>query len=270
MRSPRAEALIERREFKFLIDATTMSAVRDAIRPFCALDRHAASAKDQRYLIESLYLDTRDFALFHANEVELKDRLKLRVRHYPGAGEQVFLEVKRRYHDVILKTRGRVAADAWPRLLADPFFPTHLLGSDPAVERFVALAHTHHAVPVSLVRYAREAWASVVDDYARVTFDTRIEAQPADRFAFAPDPCAWRALDDAENLGNHASLVVLELKFTSQAPSWMMHLVQRLDLWRRAFSKYGSAVRATHGAPSRRTPTPALRSYLRPAPSEVP
>lgn len=245
--------LIERREFKFLISHETMAGIRDAVRPFCVLDHNAASAPDHRYLIESLYLDTPTYELFHANEHERKDRFKLRVRHYPNAArDAVFVEVKSRSHDVISKARGRVDAARWPRLIDDPWTPTALIGDDPAVERFFTLVHTLHARPTTLVRYAREAWVSVVDDYARVTFDTRVAAQPARAATFDHDAHGWRGLDDAEIAGFDRSLAILELKFTNEAPSWMMHFVQRFDLWRRAFSKYGAAVRAFWHVPSLR------------------
>jgi len=244
---------IERREFKFLISQEVADGVRRAIRPFCALDRFAAAAPDHRYVIESLYLDTPSWALFHANDQELLDRFKLRVRHYPGASDAVFFEVKRRYHDVILKTRGAVPLAIWPQLLSDPWVARDLIGPDPAVERFVTLVHTHHAGPVTLVRYAREAWTSLVDDYARVTFDTRVTSQPAANLAFAHDPRSWRASDDPETQAAATdSATILELKFTAHAPSWMMHLVQQLDLWRRAFSKYASSIRTWYLAPAPR------------------
>ncbi|PKN59003.1 MAG: VTC domain-containing protein [Deltaproteobacteria bacterium HGW-Deltaproteobacteria-14] len=247
------ETRIERREFKYLISHEVAAGVRDALRPFCELDRHSAVAPGHRYIIESLYFDTPSWALFHANEQELLDRFKLRVRRYPGAGDRVFFEVKRRYHDVILKTRGAVAADVWPRLLADPWFPRALMARDPAVERFVTLVHTHHAAPVALVSYAREAWTSLVDDYARVTFDTRIQSQQVPTLSFDSDPRGWRANDDPESQGiSGDSAVVLELKFTANAPTWMMHLVQRMSLWRRSFSKYGTSILTWNTAPGRR------------------
>jgi len=245
---------IERREFKYLVSAEVADAVRRAIRPFCVLDRFAERQPDHRYTIESLYFDTPKWALFHANEIELLDRFKLRVRHYPGAAsDRVFFEVKRRYHDIILKTRGAVPVDRWPQLLTNPWVSRDLIGPDPAVERFVALVHTHHAAPVALVRYAREAWSSEVDDYARITFDTRIKSQHVERPSFDHDPRAWRANDDPETQGvAQDSAIVLELKFTANAPSWMSHLVQRLSLWRRAFSKYGTSIRTWNTLPLRR------------------
>lgn len=247
------ETRIERREFKYLISHEVADAVRRAIRPFCDLDRYAERAPGHRYTIESLYFDTPNWALFHANEVELLDRFKLRVRHYPGASAHVFFEVKRRYHDIILKTRGAVPVARWPQLLADPWVAREAIGPDPAVERFVTLTHTHHAAPVSLVRYEREAWASTIDDYARVTFDTHIRSQHVTDLSFAHDPRGWRANDDPETQGTaDSSAVVLELKFTASAPTWMMHLVQRLSLWRRAFSKYGTAIRTWNIPPLRR------------------
>ena len=79
---------IERREFKYLIDAPTAAAVRSAIRPFCELDPRAARNPRGIYTIESLYFDTAALGLYWANHHEQLDRIKVRVRGYaevPGS-----------------------------------------------------------------------------------------------------------------------------------------------------------------------------------------
>jgi hypothetical protein len=249
--------VIERREFKYLIDAATARELRAAIRPFCGIDPWAARNPRGRYTIESLYLDTADLRLFWANEHEQVDRIKMRVRGYPEvAGSPVFFEVKRRINDVILKTRGRVPADAWGRLLADPSTPIPDSVKDRdrrAVERFVAIARTTHLRPFTLVRYEREPYFSHIDDYARVTFDTAIRAQRTSEFSFASSPRGWRALDDAVTQRTLDSLIVLELKFTSHVPIWLVNIVERLGLTRRAFSKYGTSIRQFYSPVDHRT-----------------
>ena len=247
---------IERREFKYLVSRDTAARVRDAVAAFCVLDRHAALSPDHRYTIESLYLDTPSLALYRANEVELLDRVKLRVRHYPDhPGGDVFLEVKRRVHDVIDKTRGRLPHDGWQRLVDDPFAPlTGPAADNPAVERFLAIQHTLGARPGMLVRYQREAWMGIHENYARVTFDTAIRAQICEVADFAPDPGHWRPLDDAysQKSAVAASAVVLELKFESLAPTWMQAIIESLDLWRLSYSKYGNGVQAFFVPPESR------------------
>ncbi|HEY8377063.1 MAG TPA: polyphosphate polymerase domain-containing protein [Nannocystis sp.] len=242
--------IIERREFKYLIDPATADRVRAAIRPFCELDPWAARNPGGRYAIESLYFDTRDLTLFWANEHEQVDRFKARVRHYPEVrGGPVFFEIKRRYNDVIAKTRGKVPRDVWQRLLTDPAapIPDAVAGKDrPAVERFLALARSLHLQPYTLVRYDREPHFSRVDDYVRVTFDSNIRAQLLQRVDFDAPPHRWRALDDAvtQRLCEPDSRIVLEIKFTNIIPLWLLHIVERLGLLRRSFSKYGTSIRA--------------------------
>lgn len=244
---------IERREYKYLIDAPTKRAVRRALAPFCRLDRHAAEESQGRYTIESLYFDSRGLRLFRANRASLVDRIKLRVRHYPGAANGLaFLEVKRRINDVSSKTRAALPMSIWAALLEDPS-AAHLAALEPATraatERFVACQRGHGAQPVMLVRYEREAWVSEVDDYARVTFDERIRSQPHHALSFAAEGQGWRAVDNPLMQGAAASLSVLELKFTTAVPRWMVQLVQGCGLARGSFSKYGTSIRTWHCAP---------------------
>lgn len=256
---PGTPTLIERREFKYLIDARTVAGIREAIRPFCSLDPYAAGSPTRRYTIDSLYLDTSELALFWANDHEKVDRFKLRIRTYPeSATSPVFFEVKRRFNDVISKTRGKVARDQWAPLVVDRAapIPANVTGKDrAAVERFLALARTLHARPFTIVRYQREAYVSRIDDYARVTFDTNIRAWATDKVSYEAPLRGWRALDDAvmQRGRSYASLTVLELKFTSAVPVWMMQVVERFGLHRGAFSKYGNSIKAFYSASDPRT-----------------
>lgn len=248
--------LIERREYKYLITEEQADWVRHAIAPFCQLDPFAAKQPRNRYSINSLYFDTPALALYHANIVEHVDRFKLRIRDYPDSpGGPVFFEVKRRINDVISKTRGRVPYDCWKQALEEPGqFDWNALGLHHrhAVERFATLMHLHVASPKTLVRYEREPYFSVVDDYARVTFDRNIRSQRVDTLTLTEPNKHWRNMDDAATMKSSRSLLVLELKFTSAVPSWMVNMVASLNLNRLAFSKYGTSVIAWYTRPDLR------------------
>jgi hypothetical protein len=253
-----SSSIIERREYKFLIDRTKAAAVRAAISPFCTLDPFAARSPTRTYTVETLYLDTEDLSLYWANDHEQVDRIKMRVRRYADVpGCPLFFEVKRRVNDLISKSRGRVDPGSWARLLSDGAapIPDEIVGKDrAAVERFLALARRLHVRPFTLVRYQREPYVSTIDDYARVTFDTWIQAQRLETLTFVPDGGRWRALDDAIMQRTRDSLVVLELKFTNYVPRWLIEMTRGLGLVRGAYSKYGNSIRAFHGPLDIRTP----------------
>lgn len=256
--SNESPSIIERREYKYLIDGEMAERVRRAIAPFCVLDPFAARSRTRQYTIDTLYFDTPGLGLFWANDHEQVDRIKMRVRTYADApGSPVFFEVKRRINDVISKSRGKVPRDQWAAMLRDPAapIPAQIVGKDrAAVERFLSLARTLHVRPITLVRYCREPYVSTIDDYARVTFDTHIRAHPMDQLSFEPDGSGWRALDDALMQRSLSSLVVLELKFTNLVPLWLVNVAHRLGLVRGAYSKYGCSIRAFYEPMAGRVP----------------
>ena len=244
--------LLERREYKYLVTPKLAEKVRHWIQPFCNGDPYAGP--DGTYEIDSLYLDTPDFSLFRANERELVDRVKLRIRSYPAMNhDPLFLEVKRRVNDVVAKTRAKVPAKILRGLmehgtaqLMDSIEPK----SRRAAERFLCYAVGHHMRPRVLVRYTREPWMSTIDDYARVTFDSRIRSCDASDWNLLPERKDWKFVDHAVSMGTNDSRIVLELKFESERmPFWMSTLVQSLHLQRRSFSKYCRSIEAWY-APS--------------------
>jgi SPX domain protein involved in polyphosphate accumulation len=225
---------IERYEFKYLLPERRVPAVRAAIKPLCVLDRHAGP--NGRYTIRSHYLDTDRFDLFFANEREQRDRFKARIRSYPGAAAPVFLEIKRRVGDVILKSRAALAADVWQRVVESPTEAART-GRAGAIQ-FVDRVHRYQLRPRMMVEYDREAYESTIDSYARVTFDRRIVCQVKETLGNEVDGRRWRHVDHPAQTNTAENVCVLELKFERRPPRWMVHMVQSLDLVRLSFSKY--------------------------------
>lgn len=248
---------LQRREYKYLVDEDTAERIRRYIAGFCAVDEYAARTGG-RYLTDTLYLDTPDFASYRATMEDAGDRYKLRVRCYPSLGEgPVFLEVKRRVSESIYKTRGAYHGD-WRRLLEDP--EPALLDQVPAkhrgaIENFLCYSRHAPMVPAALIRYEREPYFSLVDEYARVTFDRSLSCQHAQELSLTPAHERWTYVDDCvsqRGLAFSTSSVLLELKFTSLVPTWMRHMVHVLDIQRLAFCKYTRAVDAMRLVPAAR------------------
>ncbi|WP_437682405.1 polyphosphate polymerase domain-containing protein [Sorangium sp. So ce131] len=245
--------VIERYEFKYLVPERLVPSIRTAVLPICRRDRYAGP--DGSYRIRSLYFDTRELHLFWATEREAKDRFKLRARSYPGKSSPVFLEVKRRYLDVIIKTRAAVPAADWEDLLLRGGAAA-LARLPPAAqkgaERFLAAYKRHHLQPTLLVDYDREAYESTLDKYARVTFDRKVVCRQTETLDLDPPPGRWRSVDHPAQTKTHEPICVLELKFERRPPAWMVALVRRLDLVRYSFSKYCYGVTAQLTLPEAR------------------
>ncbi|HMV68971.1 MAG TPA: polyphosphate polymerase domain-containing protein [Myxococcota bacterium] len=231
-----ADAIIERREYKYLIAPAMIPRIRRELAGICHPDPYGGP--DGRYPIRSLYLDTRSFQLAESNRAEAHTRFKVRVRSYPSApSAPAFLEVKRRFGDVIRKSRVAVPASEWPGLLSLPAATQRA-----EVASFVHLVTWLDLRPAAVVEYDREAWVSDLDDYGRVTFDLAIGCQRADDWSLSPRPFARIPLDYPARTATWGPVAILEMKWAGPAPVWMRSLVQRLELIRYAYSKYGSAI----------------------------
>ena len=228
---------LERYEFKYLLPERLAPAERSAALATCVRDRHGDPATGS-YAIRSLYLDNDRLDLYQANGREQRNRFKARIRGYPGKTAPVFFELKRRVGDVIVKSRTPVSAGSWQEAIRRPPSPDH-----PA-QAFLAALRIHHLKPMVLVEYDREAYASIIDNYARVTLDRRVVSQAVDRFELEAPASGWRPIDHVARTNVGEPVFVLELKFERRPPRWMVSLVQRLDLIRRSFSKYCYGIEA--------------------------
>ncbi len=244
----RFETQFQRLELKYVVGELAAARVRRAIEPYCRPDRrdappYASGLPSPRgYAVESEYLDTPSLAFHRAKQRGDPERLKLRVRSYAPAGP-AYLEIKRRFGDVIAKTRVAVARDSVEEAVLG--FGKPLEESPEARriwERFSGLVAGSGAGPTLRVRYAREAYTSTVDVYARVTFDRRIAAQRIRSWDDAGAPDLWCEVEDSLSERAPWPLVVVEFKCRSLVPHWMSEVIRHQGLQRQSFSKYSIGI----------------------------
>ena len=230
--------LFERLELKYLIDEPTAQAIRRAVSPYCKADPYNGSAGNG-YAIRSLYLDSPTLFCFRAKERGDHDRFKLRARTYDADGA-VHLELKRKRGDIIWKERTSVARASWAEA-AQGFGAPNAARNLAALERFARLAASLGAEPKMLIDYEREAYASRLDGYARVTFDRSIVCRATSDWDLNVDPRSLLPLQTAYTVSmTHA--VVLELKCEQFMPGWLAELIHDFQLNRVGFSKYNRAM----------------------------
>lgn len=240
------QAVFERYEYKYRIPSALVEEVRRAVRKYCEPDPASRSAP---YLISSLYLDSPDRALYRMTADGQAQRLKLRIRRYVDG--PFFLELKRRVKAVVLKRRVAIEARCWPGVLLDPAatVPSRSASEERTIQEFIVWSMRIGAAPAAVVRYAREAFVSRADHYARVTFDTRLEALRSTSYEVPISEAGWIRFDGDDRFAFGESGVVLELKCTTAVPLWMADLVERFGLQPTGFSKYANAIRTLAAHP---------------------
>jgi hypothetical protein len=223
----------DRYELKYLIPEEKVDAVRRAIEPYCVMDAHCARTPSRQYGIFSLYLDTPNRDLFRISRERRAKRWKARARMYDGA-DRVFLEIKNKDHHMVIKHRARIPLHGWvERVHGQPD-----AGATSAEKIFCMKRERYGLSPLLMVHYMREAWMSVVDSYARVTFDREIVAQPWSDWSFDVDEVNWLALDGSHSMLSRRRGVVLELKCLTSVPLWLTRVVQECGLTRVHYSKF--------------------------------
>ena len=162
--------LTSRYELKYWVPQHLSPEIRRFVRPFCRLDAYGQGRPGNRYTISSLYLDGPGWELYRTPTEGHHNRFKLRVRSYSNDhAAPVFLEIKKRSNQVVLKRRARVDREQALGLLTGAPISTE----DPSCREFIESARRLSAQPALRVRYEREAYESRGEDPVRVTWTPR-------------------------------------------------------------------------------------------------
>ncbi len=230
----------QRFELKYIVREEIARMIRDFARAYLELDEYGAGRPHHSYPVHSLYLDSPSLAFYWHTVNGNKNRYKLRVRFYDDQpGSPVFLEIKRRVNNAILKERCAVRREALADVLAGRLPARGMMLSaaeEPlvAMQNFSRLLMEQHAAPTALVSYDREAWISPHDNSVRVTMDRRVRCVPEQFARLTPPPSSAPAV-----FGSHA---VLELKFTDRFPDWFAQMVRLFELRQQSAAKYADGI----------------------------
>ncbi len=247
-----ADDIPPRYEHKFLVPLWQADEIRRQIEPFCVMDPFSKKSPTGSYLVTSLYLDTPHLGFYRQWELGAPHRFKLRVRRYGDEmGESpIFLELKERVEDMIMKQRTIVDIHEWvdrARFGA---------GKSDKERAFTVRRDRYRAQPMMLIRYERQAWKGANEAYARVTFDARVQYQRTDTlpnqgWTLEGDGGGWGASDDVDTVDEPDPRILIEIKFERDVPRWMVNVMRSLEMVRRGYSKYGTGCRSIFDAAKR-------------------
>jgi hypothetical protein len=237
---------LDRFEAKYIIPRQLVEPIKAFIRPYCVMDKHCEKAGGH-YTINTLQMDSPSLSLHRAKEWEASHRFKLRVRTYgnPPGDAPVFMEIKRKYFERVIKSRACISFADWkPGILNRHVDDLNLksVKEREAFREFVRLSNEIDAIPLVYIRYSREAFTGIFDHYARITFDSKLCYQPVFDMYNWGGKGRFISMDSGLVRNRKESSLVLEVKCTEQVPTWMVELVQEFDLIRSGNCKYSTAI----------------------------
>lgn len=219
------QMVFKRYEIKYLMDRRQRDAVLKAMEPYMSIDKYGHSS------IRNIYYDTPNFQLIRESLEKPVYKEKLRVRSYGRAatGDPVFVELKKKYQDVVYKRRISL-----PKAQAEACLDRRMHLPDSQIGREIAYALEFYQElgPTVFLSYEREAFYERDGGDFRVTFDENIRYRQVE-LTLDSDPWGKDILQPDQ--------VLMELKTSGGLPLWMVHTISQLNIFKTSFSKYGTA-----------------------------
>ena len=178
----------------------------------------------------NIYYDTDNWDLVRRSIEKPVYKEKLRVRSYgvPATGDPVFVEIKKKYDDVVYKRRTAVPSENSERYLAgdERLSPGTQIGNE--IEWFQKM---HNAKPKVYIAYDRTSFIGTEDPELRITFDQDIRFRDYD--------LDLREGDYGEKMFSGDS-VLMEVKIPGTTPLWLARLLSDIGAKPTSYSKYGT------------------------------
>ncbi|MGM9605839.1 MAG: polyphosphate polymerase domain-containing protein [Faecousia sp.] len=218
------QMIFKRYELKYLITKKQQFDICRAMEPYMTADRFSHSS------VRNLYYDTPNYRLIRQSLDKPVYKEKLRVRSYgrAAAEDDVFVELKKKYESVVYKRRLELPQQqAMDAMLGRAPLPDSQIGRE--IE--AALRFYRELLPRVFLSYERDAYHALGSDF-RLTFDDCIRYR-TEELTLNSEPWGNPLLG--------SDTVLMELKIPDSIPLWMADLLDRLEIRKTTFSKYGAA-----------------------------
>lgn len=220
------QAVFKRYELKYIMTKKQQRAVLEAMLPHMRLDQFGHTQ------IRNIYFDTDNYRLVRRSLEKPSYKEKLRIRSYRqvSAQDTVFVELKKKYDDVVYKRRESLTQlEALEWILRETPFPKATqIGNE--IDYFFAYYQTLR--PKVFLSYEREAFYALDGSDFRVTFDEKILARQ-EELSLSREIYGTPLIDDAH--------VLMELKTSGGIPLWLTRVLAQEQIYKTSFSKYGTA-----------------------------
>lgn len=224
--------VFNRHEQKYLLDEDTFQKVIEVMDEYMMPDKYNVNHKP--YTISNIYFDTEDDYLIRTSLSKPNYKEKLRLRSYgvPSNDSKVFLEIKKKFNDIVNKRRtvlklseayNFISSGKPPEL--KEYMNTQVLKE---IEYFLQV---YRLKPKVYLAYDRIAYFEKYNNDLRISFDKNIRTRRYD-VALEDGDYGEALLPDG--------VYLMEVKTSKAMPLWLTDMLAKYDIKRRSFSKYGT------------------------------
>lgn len=224
--------IFNRYEHKYIIDKETFEKVIKIIDEHMVIDSYNKGHKP--YTIANIYFDTSDDYIIRSSLLKPEYKEKLRIRSYgvPQSDTQVYLEIKKKFKDIVNKRRTTLKLNEAYNFVAS--------GKAPELKEYMNIQVLHeieyflkiyHLFPKVYLAYDRIAYFEKGNEDLRISFDANIRSRRYDL-----------RLDDGD-YGEKLPMggaYLMEIKTSLSKPLWLADMLTEFHINRCSFSKYGT------------------------------
>ena len=219
-------------ERKYRCNYSQYFSLKNALYPYLQQDYYTQNAPNNKYLVRSLYFDTREYQIFFEKIGGNSNRIKYRIRTYGDSHKEnpdVRVEMKLRQANLTLKYGAFITASECQSFLATRHWSSL---EDPILHEFERQIHLLDLLPKTLVEYRREGYQTRDGEGTRITFDHQIKSAHSQNLF--PKQVFWQA--------HHEQMIVLEIKHENPIPHWLNKIIRFNGLKLIANSKFALGV----------------------------
>jgi SPX domain protein involved in polyphosphate accumulation len=221
-------AYFQRYEQKYLLNAFQYREVLDIINEFACEDEYGLST------VYSVYYDTEDFKITQKSLDKSAYKEKLRLRSYgiPHIGDNVFLELKKKFRGITYKERIVVPFSGVEKILDLDSVPRNPRNNNYIFHEINWFLKYYRPVPQLMICYDRTAFRGTNDRLLRITFDANVR-WCVSSLDFLQGRFGTPLLDENEYL--------MEIKTAQSMPYSLSCYLSKLKIFPLSFSKYRTA-----------------------------
>lgn len=219
----KSQFLFERYEIKYLINKEQYYNFLKSIQDFIKEDEYSHST------IYNIYFDTPNNQLIRKSIEKPVYKEKLRLRSYVPVNDKsyIFLELKKKYKNVVYKRRMKINYKKALDFINNP-------GSESQISKEITYFIKYYKTlePKMFLYYDRTSYVSLNDENIRITFDNNIVYRNYD-LRLEKGIYGNKLIDD--------ETYVLEIKTNTSLPIWLVKALSKEKIYKTSFSKYGYA-----------------------------
>ena len=219
------QTVFKRYEIKYIITEEQCEKLKALFSEYMTGDEYGNST------IRNIYYDTPSYLLIRNSVEKPVYKEKLRLRSYSAATPDsiVFLEVKKKFEDVVYKRRLKIKEKEAVDYISNrvPLPDSQIFRE---IDYFVSFYE--NLIPRVVISYEREAFYSKYESTFRVTFDKNVLYREDD-LSLQSGVYGKRILPEGK--------VLMEVKTAYAIPLWLTSFLSENKIYKTSFSKYGTA-----------------------------